>query len=87
MNYLLTEFIKQKSNDKRLAFLIMAIMEACKQYSVANIDVNPQFVDDYAKNVEGEPVLAGTEEDLVQQLLSNLHNETVRQRKEHSRSV
>ena len=83
MNYLLTEFIKQKSNDKRLAFLIMAIMEACKQYSVANIDDNPQFVDDYAKNVEGEPVLAGTEEDLVQQLLSNLHNETVRQRKEH----
>ncbi|MBQ3922010.1 MAG: hypothetical protein II707_01840 [Spirochaetales bacterium] len=83
MNYLLTEFIKQKSNDKRLAFLIMAIMEACKQYSVANIDVNPQFVDDYAKNVEGEPVLAGTEEDLVQQLLSSLHNETVRQRKEH----
>ena len=83
MNYLLTEFIKQKSNDKRLAFLIMAIMEACKQYSVANIDVNPQFVDDYAKNAEGEPVLAGTEEDLVQQLLSSLHNETVRQRKEH----
>ena len=83
MNYLLTEFIKQKSNDKRLAFLIMAIMEACKQYSVANIDVNPQFVDDYAKNAEGEPVLAGTEEELVQQLLSSLHNETVRQRKEH----
>ena len=83
MNYLLTEFIKQKSNDKRLAFLIMAIMEACKQYSVANIDDNPQFIDDYAKNAEGEPVLAGTEEDLVQQLLSNLHNETVRQRKEH----
>lgn len=83
MNYLMAEFIKQKSNDKRLAFLIMAIMEACKQYSVANIAVNPQIVDDYAKNVEGEVVFAGTEEDLVQQLLSSLHNETVRQRKEH----
>lgn len=84
MNYLLAEFIKQKSNDKRLAFLIMAIMEACKQYSVANIAVNPQFIDDYVKSAEGEPVFAGTEEDLVRQLLSNLHNETVRQRRERS---
>ncbi len=79
MNYLLTEFIKQRSNDKRLAFLIMAIIEACKQYSVQNRDVNPQMLKDYAENAEGEVVFAGTEEDMVQELLHKLSDETTRQ--------
>lgn len=79
MNFLLSEFLKQKSNDKRLAFLIIAIMEACKQYSLQNNGVNPELL-----SQNSEIVVPGKEEKLVEELLNKLKKETERQRKAHT---
>lgn len=75
MNFLLSEFLKQKTNEKRLAFLIMAIMEACKQYSLQN-NINTELL-----NQNSETIMPGKEEKLVEELLNKLKNETERQRK------
>ncbi|HOJ63913.1 MAG TPA: hypothetical protein PLE45_05780 [Spirochaetota bacterium] len=79
MNFLLSEFLKQKTNDKRLAFLIIAIMEACKQYSLQNNNINPDL---FTQN--SEIVVPGKEEKLVEELLNKLKKETERQRKSHT---
>lgn len=79
MHFLLVEFIKQRSNDKRLAFLILAIIEACRQYSLQN-ECNIQ---DYIKDeddLKEETVVAGTEENMVEELLNRLKNENQKQR-------
>lgn len=76
MNFLLMEFIKQRTNDKRLAFLIMAIMEACKQYSLLQPD---QQVPNITLN-GGSDVIAGTEETIVEKILIKLKNENQKQR-------
>ncbi len=79
MNFLLIEFIGQKSNDKRLAYLIMAIMEACKQYSLQSISGNDNFVKEYDQ--KKETVFAGKEEVFVEELLKKLRDENEKQRK------
>ncbi len=78
MNFLLSEFLKQKTNEKRLAFLIMAIIEACKQYSLQN-NINTELLNQNSENMDF--VLPGKEEKLVEELLNKLKNETERQRK------
>ncbi|HQB61092.1 MAG TPA: hypothetical protein PK899_05475 [Spirochaetota bacterium] len=75
MNFLLAEFILQRSNDKRLAFLLMAIMEACKQYSLQKSGENPEFI-----KSNSQVVLPGKEEALVQELLNTLRRENEKQR-------
>ena len=75
MNYLIMEFIKLKSNDKRLAFLIMAVMEGCRQYS--NKDKVDGTVIDSQRSFM---VTAGTEQALVEELLLKLQEETENQR-------
>lgn len=79
MNFLLIEFIGQKSNDKRLAYLLMAIMEACKQFSIQETNNEAEFVKEYDK--KEETVLAGKEESLVEELLKKLRDENEKQRK------
>ncbi len=79
MNFLLIEFIGQKSNDKRLAYLIMAIMEACKQFSLQSTNDDEAFIKEYDK--KEETVFAGKEEDLVEELLKKLRDENEKQRK------
>ncbi|HOV13459.1 MAG TPA: hypothetical protein PK771_04170 [Spirochaetota bacterium] len=79
MNFLLIEFIGQKSNDKRLAYLIMAIMEACKQYSLQSTNDDDQFIKEYDE--KEETVFAGKEEGLVEELLKKLRDENEKQRK------
>ncbi len=78
MNFLLLEFIKQKSNDKRLAFLIMAMIESCRQYSLQNPG-DDNFAD-ITKSMPNGAVLAGTEENMVQELLNKLKEENFKQR-------
>ena len=68
-NFLLSEFIKQKSNDKRLAFLILAILEACRHYSLVNLE-SYDSQDFTAEFPEGF-VVPGTEENMVSELLKN----------------
>jgi len=75
MNFLLAEFILQKSNDKRLAFLLMAIMEACKQYSLQKSGENTELI-----KSNSQVVLPGKEEALVQELLNTLRRENEKQR-------
>ncbi|OHD12963.1 MAG: hypothetical protein A2086_11680 [Spirochaetes bacterium GWD1_27_9] len=79
MNFLLSEFIQQRSNDKRLAYLILAIMEACKQYSLQSANDQSNFVSDY-NHIDGL-VFAGKEESLVEELLNKLRDENEKQRK------
>ena len=79
MNFLLTEFIKQRSNDKRLAFLIMAILEACKQFSQQlSQQHNSQILESYSN--KSDIVIPGKEEALVQELLNKLRMENEKQR-------
>jgi hypothetical protein len=78
MNFLLYEFIQQKTNDKRLAYLIMAIIEACKQFSLQNKKLHPDFMAEYGIN--GNIIFAGTEEELVEELLKKLKEENDKQR-------
>lgn len=75
MNYLLMEFIKQKSNDKRLAFLLLAIIEACKQYSLQNSQVDKTTIIN-----NKDMITAGSEEILVEELLNKLKEENEKQR-------
>ncbi len=79
MNFLLVEFIKQKSNDKRLAFLIMAIMEACSQYSLRD-DINSVIIEDMSSELSEGAVIPGTEENMVSELLNKLKEENDKQR-------
>ena len=78
MNYLLAEFIKQKSNDKRLALLILALMESCRQYAIQISGGLPQF--DERKVFPDGYVMGGTEESMVQELLNKLKEENEKQR-------
>ncbi len=84
MNYLLTEFIQQKSNDKRLAFLILAILEGCKQYSLQIQFVDTNFYGTYEETAD--LVFAGKEESLVEEILNKLkiENEKVKPQKTFS---
>ncbi|MCG8570679.1 MAG: hypothetical protein MJB14_11120 [Spirochaetes bacterium] len=75
MNYLLMEFINLKSNDRRLAYLIMAIMEACKQFSFHNIELEQKNLKGYEQSIV---VTAGQDEDLVEQILEKLKSENVK---------
>lgn len=77
-NFLLSEFIKQKSNDKRLAFLILAILEACRHYSLVNLE-SYDSQDFTAEFPEGF-VVPGTEENMVSELLKKLKEENTKQR-------
>jgi hypothetical protein len=79
MNFLLVEFIKQRSNDKRMAFLLIAIMEACRQYAFHNQYVDASTIS-FPK--DSETIVAGSEEALVKELLDRLRNETIKQRNE-----
>ncbi|MEE1291620.1 MAG: hypothetical protein UHW86_11405 [Spirochaetota bacterium] len=78
MNYLLVEFIKQKSNDKRLALLILGLMESCRQYAIQISGGMPQF--DEGKFFPEGYVLGGTEESMVEELLDRLKEENEKQR-------
>jgi hypothetical protein len=77
MNFLLYEFIQQKTNDKRLAYLIMAVMEACKQFSLQDKNLHPEFLSEYKND---NLVFAGTEEKMVEELLKKLKAENEKQR-------
>lgn len=77
MNFLLAEFLRHKSNGKRLALLVFAIMEACKQYSV-NEPINAHNI---ITGYESEGVVvAGTEEAFVEELLQKLSEENNKQK-------
>ena len=78
MNYLLVEFIKQKSNDKRLALLILALMESCRQYAIQISGGLPQF--DECKFFPEGYIMGGTEESMVEELLNRLKEENEKQR-------
>lgn len=78
MNFLLIEFIKQRSNDKRIAYLLMAIMEACRDFSLQHQDIDSDFVEAYEKN--NEVVLPGKEKAFVEEILNRLKNENIKQR-------
>jgi hypothetical protein len=77
MNFILFEFIKQRSNVKRMAYLVMAIIEACNQYSLQNQNISPEFFKEYA---EEERIIPGTEEKLVSEILDRLKNENQKQK-------
>lgn len=79
MNFLLMEFIKQKSNDKRLAFLIMAIMEGCRQYSLQN-ETDMSSIKSMENDFPEGYIFAGTEENMVGELLDKLKEENEKQR-------
>jgi hypothetical protein len=76
MNYVLMEFIKQHSNDKRMAYLILGIAEACRQYSLQSESFSKEFIENYE---DKEAVLAGQDEALVRELLNKLKNENTKQ--------
>jgi len=80
MNFLLIEFIKQRSNDKRIAYLLMAIMEACRDYSIQHQDIDSDFVDSYAEN--SDIILPGKDKALVEEILDRLKKENIKQREE-----
>lgn len=81
MNYLLAEFIKQKSNDKRLAMLIIAVMEACRQYSIQISGKNIYGVGTLGDVSFPEGyIFGGTEENMVEELLDRLKEENAKQR-------
>jgi hypothetical protein len=77
MNFILMEFIKQRSNDKRMAYLVMGIIEACNQYNIQNENYVKEFIENYP---DREIVLAGQEEALVKELLLKLKDEKIKQR-------
>ena len=77
MVFLLSEFLQQSTNNMRFAYLILTVMEACKQYSLTN-KFDSEFVNKYDKT--GETVFAGQDEKLVEELLKKLSNETIRQK-------
>ncbi len=77
MIFLLSEFLQQKTNNMRFAYLILTVMEACKQYSLTN-KFDSEFINKYDKT--GMTVFAGQDESLVQELLKKLSKETVRQK-------
>lgn len=78
MHYLLMEFIKQKSNDKRLALLIMALAEACKHYNFHN--GYESTIPDFELDGSNSQVLAGQDEALVGVILRKLKAENEKQR-------
>ena len=78
MSYILIEFIKQRSNDKRMAYLIMAILEACRYYSLQNKYIDSNFLSTYDQN--NDIVIPGKEEALVEEILDRLKDENIKQR-------
>lgn len=78
MNYILMEFIQQQSNDRRIAFMIMGIIEACKQYLLQNQEESEKFLDNY-KDTEDE-IIPGQEEEFVKKILDRLKDENIKQR-------
>jgi hypothetical protein len=77
MNYLVFEFIQQKSNDKRLSYLILSIMESCKLYSIQESNNNNV---DFMKKQDSEVVIPGEDKNFVEELLNKLKNENEKQR-------
>jgi len=79
MHFILLEFIKQRSNDKRMAYLIMAIIEACKNYTIQQADNEcSNFINAY--NPDDGSVIPGQEETMIKELLEKLKNQTIQQR-------
>ncbi|MBN2544915.1 MAG: hypothetical protein JXB50_03895 [Spirochaetes bacterium] len=78
MHFILLEFIKQRSNDKRMAYLIMAIIEACKNYSIQTDNDCSSFINTY--NPEEGAVIPGQEETMIKELLEKLKDQTIQQR-------
>jgi hypothetical protein len=78
MNFILMEFIKQRSNDKRMAYLIIAIIEACRLYSIQEENINEEIIHYY--EIENNIVLPGKDEVLVTQILDRLKDETQKPR-------
>ncbi len=78
MNYMLKEFIKQRSNVKRMAYLIMGIKEACRLYSLQKSNINNnEILSNYSQD---EAVLPGRDEDLVKEILDKLKDENKKQK-------
>jgi len=69
MNFILREFIKQRSNSKRMAYLIMGIKEACKIYSYQKPELSKNFFENYKNNGN---IIAGKEEELIKEILTKL---------------
>lgn len=84
MHFILLEFIKQRSNDKRMAYLIMAIKEACKNYSLQNENESATFINE---NIDDSIVPAGQEEKLIKELLEKLKDQTIIQREYEEESI
>jgi len=78
MNFILLEFIKQRSNDKRMAYLIMAIIEACKNFSLQIDKDCSNFVNTF--ETDSETIVPGQEETLIKELLEKLKDQTISQR-------
>ena len=82
MNYILMEFIQQQSNDKRISYLVMGIIEACKLFSIQNQEDSEKFLDNY-KDTEDQ-VIPGQEEKFVKEILNRLKNENIKQRENNT---
>jgi hypothetical protein len=82
MNYILMEFIQQRSSDRRISYLIMGILEACKLYSLQNQEESEKFLDSY-KDTEDQ-VIPGQDEKFVKEILDRLKNENITQRADNS---
>jgi len=78
MHFILLEFIKQRSNDKRMAYLIMAIIEACRNYSIQADNDCSSFINAY--NPDDGAVIPGQEETMIKELLEKLKDQTIQQR-------
>ncbi len=77
MNYILQEFIKQRSNVKRMAYLVMGIKEACKLYSIQKNTLSGDLLSSYIIN---EAVIPGKDEDMVKEILDKLKDENEKQK-------
>ncbi len=81
MNFILMEFIQQHSNDKRISYLIMGIIEACKLFSIQNQEESEKFLNNY-KDSEDQ-VIPGQDEKFVKEILDRLKNENIKQREDN----
>lgn len=72
MHFILLEFIKQRTNDKRLAYLIIGIIESCRQYNLQSQNLTDDYITYYKEN---EMVIPGKEEKVVTEILNRLKAE------------
>ena len=72
MNFILLEFIKQRSNDRRMAYLIMGIIESCRQYNIQTQSISSDLI---KADYDEDAVIPGQEESLVAEILKNLKNQ------------